>query len=49
MRAECNADADGAPLGFHLLAADLDEARLLRAGHAWQLATAWHRRRPASG
>lgn len=38
---------DGAPYGFQLLGPVLGETVLLRAGHAWQSATDWHRRRPA--
>ena len=37
---------DGAPFGFQLVAGDLQEALLLRAGHAWQRATDHHRLRP---
>lgn len=37
----------GLPIGFQLVAADLGEATLLRAGAAFQGATSWHRRRPA--
>ncbi len=37
---------DGAPFGFQLVAGDLQEALLLRAGHAWQCATAHHRLHP---
>ena len=37
---------DGAPFGFQLLAADLNEELLLRAGHAYQQETDWHLRRP---
>lgn len=40
-------DRDGLPIGFQLVARHLDEALLVRAGHAWQGATDWHRRRPA--
>ncbi len=39
-------NADGAPFGFQLLGGALMESALLRAGHAWQQATDWHRRRP---
>ena len=39
-------NAAGAPFGFQLLAGHLQEALLLRAGHAWQCATAHHRERP---
>lgn len=38
--------ADGLPIGFQLVARDLDEALLVRAGHAYQQATDWHLRRP---
>jgi amidase len=34
------------PVGFQLVAARLDEARLVHAGVAFQSATDWHRRRP---
>ncbi|MGE0483364.1 MAG: amidase [Gammaproteobacteria bacterium] len=43
----CN--GDGAPLGIQLLGPHLGEATLLRAGHALQTVTDWHRRRPALG
>lgn len=39
-------NADGAPFGFQLVAGHLQESLLLRAGHAWQRATAHHRLRP---
>jgi len=38
--------ADGLPVGFQLVGRHFDEALLLRAGHASQQATDWHRRRP---
>ena len=38
--------ADGLPLGFQLIGPHLGEAALLRAGHAYQLATDWHERVP---
>lgn len=37
----------GLPIGFQLVAADLGEVTLLRAGVAFQVATSWHRRHPA--
>jgi len=37
---------EGLPVGFQLIGRHLDEALLLRAGHAFQQATDWHRRRP---
>lgn len=36
----------GLPVGVQLVGRHLDEALLLRAGHAFQQATDWHRRRP---
>jgi amidase len=36
----------GLPIGFQLVAADLDEATLIRAGAAYQRITSWHRRHP---
>ena len=38
--------AEGFPVGFQMIGRHLDEALLLRAGHAYQQATEWHRRRP---
>jgi amidase len=40
-------NADGAPFGFQLIAGYLNESALIRAGHAYQQATDWHRRRPS--
>jgi amidase len=40
--------AAGLPIGFQLVAADLDEAALVRAGVAFQAVTSWHRRRPVA-
>jgi amidase len=39
-------DAAGLPLGFQLVGPHLGESVLLRAGHAYQQDTDWHRRRP---
>jgi amidase len=36
----------GLPVGFQLVGRHFDEATLLRAGHAFQQASDWHRRRP---
>ena len=36
----------GLPIGFQLVAANLGEATLLRAGAAFQGVTSWHRRHP---
>ena len=39
--------AEGLPVGFQVVGRHLDEALILRAGHAFQQATDWHTRRPA--
>ena len=39
--------ATGLPIAFQLVAADLDEATLVRAGAAFQRVTSWHRRHPS--
>lgn len=38
--------AAGLPIGFQLVANDLHEALLVRAGHAFQQVTDWHRQHP---
>ncbi|MGR8919102.1 MAG: amidase [Gammaproteobacteria bacterium] len=43
----CGFNADGAPFGFQLLAGNLNEAALVRAGHVYQQATDFHRQMPA--
>ena len=37
----------GLPIGFQLVASPMCEPLLLRTGHAFQMATNWHRRRPS--
>ena len=37
---------DNLPVGVQLIAPALEEARMLRAGHAYQQVTDWHQRRP---
>jgi amidase len=39
--------ATGLPIAFQLVAANLDEATLVRAGAAYQRITFWHRRHPS--
>lgn len=39
--------AAGLPIAFQLVAANLDEATLVRAGAAFQSVTSWHRRHPS--
>lgn len=43
----CGFSQGGLPLGLQLLARPSGDAQVLRAGHAYQLATDWHLRRPA--
>jgi len=43
----CGAAPDGRPLAMQLVGRPFDEATLLRLGHAYERATAWHHRRPA--
>ena len=38
--------ANGLPVGFQLVGRHMEEALVLRAGHAFQEVTDWHRRRP---
>ncbi|MBW2281350.1 MAG: amidase [Deltaproteobacteria bacterium] len=42
----CGFNDGGLPLSLQLIGRHLDEATLCRAGHAYQQATDWHRRRP---
>lgn len=37
---------DGLPVGFQIVGRPMQEALILRAGHAFQQATSWHKRRP---
>ena len=39
--------AAGLPIGLQIIGRAFDEATVLRTGHAFERATAWHRRRPA--
>ena len=42
----CGFASDGRPVGLQLIARPFDEATLLRAGHAYEQAAGWWRRRP---
>ena len=39
--------ADGVPVGLQLAGRPFDDARVLRAAHAYEQATDWHERRPS--
>jgi aspartyl-tRNA(Asn)/glutamyl-tRNA(Gln) amidotransferase subunit A len=45
----CGVAAPGLPIAAQLIGRPFDEATVLRAGHAYEQATEWHRRRPALG
>ncbi len=42
----CGFSSRGLPIGLQLIGRAFDEATLLRAAHAYEQATDWHRRRP---
>jgi aspartyl-tRNA(Asn)/glutamyl-tRNA(Gln) amidotransferase subunit A len=42
----CGFSADGRPVGLSLIGRPFDEATVLRAGHAYEQAAGWWRRRP---
>ena len=42
-------NSEGLPAGLQIVAPVFDEATALRVGHAYQQATAWHRRHPPVG
>jgi aspartyl-tRNA(Asn)/glutamyl-tRNA(Gln) amidotransferase subunit A len=44
----CGFSTDGRPLALQIVGRPFDEATVLRVGHAYQQATAWHLRRPDS-
>jgi len=43
----CGLTSVGTPLAFQFVGRHLREDMLVRAGHAWQTATDWHRKHPA--
>jgi amidase len=43
----CGITSKGAPIGFQLVGRHFEEDLVLRAGHAFQRATDWHKARPA--
>ena len=45
----CGFDANGLPVGLHLAAPALQEARMFHAAFAYEQATTWHTRRPKVG
>jgi aspartyl-tRNA(Asn)/glutamyl-tRNA(Gln) amidotransferase subunit A len=45
----CGVAEDDLPIGAQLVGRPFDEATVLRAGHAYEQATEWHRRRPVLG
>ncbi len=42
----CGFSPAGLPISLQLAGRPFDEATVLRAGHAYEQATEWHRRRP---
>jgi len=42
----CGFTATGLPLGFQAVGRPFDESLLLRLGHTYQEAAAWHHKRP---
>jgi aspartyl-tRNA(Asn)/glutamyl-tRNA(Gln) amidotransferase subunit A len=42
----CGFSRTGLPLGLQVIGRPLDDATVLRVGHAYQTATDWHKRRP---
>ena len=45
----CGFDGAGLPIGMQILGAPFSEPTVLRLGHAYQMATDWHLRRPEIG
>ncbi|MBW4437412.1 MAG: Asp-tRNA(Asn)/Glu-tRNA(Gln) amidotransferase subunit GatA [Pleurocapsa minor GSE-CHR-MK-17-07R] len=49
MSVPCGFDQDGLPIGLQLIGPAFGEENVLRAGHAYEQATEWHRRVPVLG
>lgn len=45
----CGLSTNNVPIGMQLIGKHFDEAMILRAGHAYQQSTEWHRRKPELG
>jgi aspartyl-tRNA(Asn)/glutamyl-tRNA(Gln) amidotransferase subunit A len=43
----CGFSQSGLPIGLQIVGRDFEDALVLRTGHAYQLRTDWHRRRPS--
>ncbi len=46
MSLPCGFTSEGLPIGMQIAGRPFDEATVFRAGHAYECATEWHRRRP---
>jgi aspartyl-tRNA(Asn)/glutamyl-tRNA(Gln) amidotransferase subunit A len=46
MSVPCGFDGDGMPIGMQIVGRPFDEETVLHLGHAYQVATSWHERRP---
>ncbi|MBI4504931.1 MAG: amidase, partial [Chloroflexi bacterium] len=44
----CGFSVEGLPIGMQIVGRPWDEATILRVGHAYEQATAWHQRRPST-
>lgn len=42
----CGLSSTGLPIGLQIIGQPFDEQTVLRAGHAYQQVTDWHRRKP---
>ena len=44
----CGFDADGLPIGLQIVGRPFEEERVFQTAHAYEQATEWHQRRPAT-